>query len=909
MILKTLQTLVPEFPKLEPGDPSTRARRFQQWLLHITQALEPAGSHVTSWWSWVRASAEQAHRVMTTRPVDQRESIIPREAIPPQFVQVESWLRPRILACLPRTQREWVDLRAQQGLVDPSNVLLFYAYKFFAPGSPDERDSLIRRVLNPSVCAHPGSAQIEHIRWRADIRRLSALGCYPPDLMLSYRALESIFSNVFDRAEPQLNLRWNQLKNKLGLPHLITPQALSEVSRFADTELSALVILGGSSLNPGLPLTDNQKARQLQIKESDKKRAAAVKAPAPAPTPENTPTGAVAARLSSPLSNWAPPCHNWTRGECTRGVSCHFHHVGIPVDQKRCFICGSSQHVSGDCSCPGGGKDPKKDENWQDYRERRKQAEEAGKVGKGSTGKGPKGKGKGKGKGKTKSKDGGYTKPDAGKGKNLPEQAKACLDLARAAAVDAEASARFPKDGVALDSWANVWLKHVRDQPSSYFQDTLQLAYGDCLCHKETSKKGVPAVYVPWSPTSDNIDLFPEGFLWERGCEITRGDTLTVTSPKGRKIKVHMWGSMPYITKNELNQLIMDLPEHQEIGRTGRSALPPKAARVARVQTENLEHLRGHLPNEDLLRIRSKYRNLPDLYWQDDAEAFVTPERFERSDVKVVHHRKPSELAQLWELCSGSGALSARARETAVAHLPPIDMRYGWYTGRRTDQAIIVHSLLQVGVMCLFAAPNCALWGNMVHGMPPDRLAERRERDGPALRFLAMCCFLQFLMGRHFMIENSGASKIFQDSPLSALAQLGLHRTKLDQCMYGAELEGKRIKKNTTIVSDRPVPGLDTLCDHDHEHLQLRGGGPDGSRTASAARYPTPLCNAILKAVSHVNKNATSKDGGRRIPSFSFCEPDGFQEMNTRWSRSPSTSHHFEWWPEIMATRSCSRTW
>ena len=206
-------------------------------------------------------------------------------------------------------------------------------------------------------------------------------------------------------------------------------------------------------------------------------------------------------------------------------------------------------------------------------------------------------------------------------------------------------------------------------------------------------------------------------------------------------------------------------------------------------------------------------------------------------------------------------------------------MRYGWYTGRRTDQTIIVHSLLQVGVMCLFAAPNCALWGNMVHGMPPDRLAERRERDGPALRFLAMCCFLQFLMGRHFMIENSGASKIFQDSPLSALAQLGLHRTKLDQCMYGAELEGKRIKKNTTIVSDRPVPGLDTLCDHDHEHLQLRGGGPDGSRTASAARYPTPLCNAILKAVSHVNKNATSKDGGRRIPSFSFCEPDGLQEM------------------------------
>ena len=49
MILKTLQTLAPEFPKLDPGDPSTRARSFQQWLLQVTLSLGPAGSHVTAW--------------------------------------------------------------------------------------------------------------------------------------------------------------------------------------------------------------------------------------------------------------------------------------------------------------------------------------------------------------------------------------------------------------------------------------------------------------------------------------------------------------------------------------------------------------------------------------------------------------------------------------------------------------------------------------------------------------------------------------------------------------------------------------------------------------------------------------------------------------------------------------------
>ena len=89
--------------------------------------------------------------------------------------------------------------------------------------------------------------------------------------MLSYRALESIFSVIFERAEPQLNLRWVMLKNKLGLPHMISMEALREVMEFADTELSALALIGNSSQNTGLPLTDNQHQRVTQIKEADKR--------------------------------------------------------------------------------------------------------------------------------------------------------------------------------------------------------------------------------------------------------------------------------------------------------------------------------------------------------------------------------------------------------------------------------------------------------------------------------------------------------------------------------------------------------------------------------------------------------------------------------------------------------------
>ena len=82
MIFKTLQTMVPEFPKLEIGELETRPRRLQQWLLNVTQALEPAGHHVMSWWQWVRKSAESTHCIFLTKPLDQREKIIPTEPIP-----------------------------------------------------------------------------------------------------------------------------------------------------------------------------------------------------------------------------------------------------------------------------------------------------------------------------------------------------------------------------------------------------------------------------------------------------------------------------------------------------------------------------------------------------------------------------------------------------------------------------------------------------------------------------------------------------------------------------------------------------------------------------------------------------------------------------------------------------------
>ena len=323
---------------------------------------------------------------------------------------------------------------------------------------------------------------------------------------------------------------------------------------------------------------------------------------------------------------------------------------------------------------------------------------------------------------------------------------------------------------------------------------------------------------------------------------------------------MQMWGNMPYVTKDELQKILADLPEYHLCGRSGKPATVPTAARVAYARVD-LNHLKGEMLKEDLAKTRSKYRSLPDLYWQDSVEAIITPDRFDGLDQRVVQQPSKSQFSKLWELCSGSGALSARARKKRVPHLPPVDLRYGWYTHRRRDQTLILYGILVVGAFCVHAAPNCARWGNMTANMPRELLKVRRDKENPGLQFLALVCFMQFLMGRNFIIEHSGASKIFQESPLRCLEQIGLQASKLDQCMYGAKQEGTHIKKSSTVVSCCQLIGLDKCCDHSHEHLQLRGHGPGGSRTAAAAVYPKALCDSILANITAMR--TAPQDGGR----------------------------------------------
>ena len=857
MIMKAIQTFLKELPKLELGDIATRATRLISWKANIEQTLAPVGFHVRSWWRWCVKQATDTHRRFQVATLQDRESIVPLDRMPIVWEQIDSWMKPKILGVLPSVIRDNVSTRSRQGQFDETHIVLFWVLKQFGPGGADEQIALNENILNPHVCTNPRSAQAELIRWKENVKRLAELGISPPAILLSFRAMTSIFSTVFEKAEPQLHARWIALNNQLGLPHRVTFNSLTVVAAFAEAELGALALAGNSSLNPGLPLTDNQKHRQSQMKDSEKKRAAAVKleqqqrqqlqdqqkqlqkqlqqqsdqaAAATAPPRDF--------KKSATTAMWANPCNNWTNnGTCHRGIACLFRHEGFPTTEKRCITCGKKDHLNKDCTAPGGVKDPKREESWKEYRERKEKHAPA--------------KGAGKGKpnpNKDKGEPSPKPKPKA-KGKST---ARAVRDLEGGDGELRVSASRtnsfFPTDSIGLDSWANVHMIHKKPHKGTKFNDKLTLAHGTCACHRDVGPKGVPRVTVPRDPNGENIDLFPEGFLWERGCEIRRGDQHVLITPTGRSVEVSMWGTLPYISKAALHAVIRDLPEHSTPGRSGKTVQTPTAARVCSTVSmsetrSQLKHLSADMSKAQLNHTCSKYKQLPDAYYGGDAEHFVTPDRLEKHLDEASDKDDRPLTVKLWEWYSGSSSLTKKAKTDGISHHPPIDYRYGWNLSKVAHQLQLLYTLIKFGTDCLFASPNCAPWGNDSRAVSEVLRVERRASETSTLQFLTVACIFQFLLGRKYIIENSAYSDIFDKSALAGLRDLPHFLALYDHCSAGPNEDGEFVRKRIHFQSNQVLHHLQKLCPGGHVHTHLRGKG----RAASAALYPDAECTLILQ--------------------------------------------------------------
>ena len=108
----------------------------------------------------------------------------------------------------------------------------------------------------------------------------------------------------------------------------------------------------------------------------------------------------------------------------------------------------------------------------------------------------------------------------------------------------------------------------------------------------------------------------------------------------------------------------------------------------------------------------------------------------------------------MWEVCAGSGKLSAWSRQEEVTHLPPVDFRWGFDMRTLKRQIPILYAFLVYGCNVLFASPNCTPWGANARQWPAAQRREKRVAESKTLQFLAVLCFLQVLLCRCYVVES-----------------------------------------------------------------------------------------------------------------------------------------------------------
>ena len=163
------------------------------------------------------------------------------------------------------------------------------------------------------------------------------------------------------------------------------------------------------------------------------------------------------------------------------------------------------------------------------------------------------------------------------------------------------------------------------------------------------------------------------------------------------------------------------------------------------------------------------------------------------------------------------------------------------------------------GLVCV--SPPCTLHTIMqnMNQAYRDKHPEKQEefmrrlcQSTVLLHFAMEICEIVRGYGGTFVFEHPRTSKAWQDPMVNQLQdQDDVERVNNDQCMFGLRSgEGVPHKKPTSWLTNNPHVAkiLDKQCDKSHEHQQTLGNYGGISRSSKAARYPSKLVCAILKA-------------------------------------------------------------
>ena len=324
--VEMVRTGVPDLPLLPPWDAQTGPLQLGDWLLLVEPIVSDLSITANEWWKAIVKAAEEWYRShISMSPLER----VKHDTEPPKHIVEERWQRVErrtsamLLQAVPQVVRDELVSARRMGVFG----ILTYLMTSYCPGGVSEKQMLLRNLEEPPEIGSVSDAPAALRKWMRWRYRTKEVGAVAPDPSLQLKGLLRMTRKILD-GNRELQFRVSLVRSGLGIDTTPTDSSVEQFAThlLAEIEQLALAEKRSPSYHKGDP-----KIKYLEVEKGEK--------------------GKGKGKEKGEEENQRKCKFYLSEGGCRKGKECKWSHDQRD-EKRRCFNCGSPEHLSPACTRP-----------------------------------------------------------------------------------------------------------------------------------------------------------------------------------------------------------------------------------------------------------------------------------------------------------------------------------------------------------------------------------------------------------------------------------------------------------------------------------------------------------------------------------------------------------------------------
>ena len=333
MGVEVVRSGAPDLPDLMPWTSGTGPLQLGDWMLLLNPIISDLTTSSQEWWEIMTQEVEAWYqRHVSLSPLDRLNHgfAAPASLQQPRWQRLERRVSTMIMKAIPESCRE--ELVAARRM-DVFGVLT-YLFTTYSPGGVAEKQTLLKSLEDPaeitSVQEAPGAIR-KWMRWR---RRAKEVGAVEPDPALLLKGLNMMTRRVLE-SHRDIQFRVSLVRNTLSVDTTPTSSSVDQLAAHLLAELEQCAMTDKRSITTTAKKeVELPKLKNMEAEAGEKGK------------------GKGKDREKNDEEKSKQKCRYYlTEGGCRKGRECTWSHEQRD-ELRRCYVCGSSQHLAPSCTRP-----------------------------------------------------------------------------------------------------------------------------------------------------------------------------------------------------------------------------------------------------------------------------------------------------------------------------------------------------------------------------------------------------------------------------------------------------------------------------------------------------------------------------------------------------------------------------